>query len=96
MHPLSTPSVVLIVPLLSFYKDGFGIKLPGNVDMPLNNKQTKAVIKYLEEVVLLWIEKVAAERHFCDHIIPNIRPLNSPNCDFLEYLFLFFCFGFFI
>ena len=27
-----------IVPLLFFYKDGFGIKLPSKVDMPLNKE----------------------------------------------------------
>ena len=35
------PSVICkIVPLQSFFMDGFGIRLPTNVDMP-SNKETK-------------------------------------------------------
>ena len=35
-----SPAIGWIVPLLFFYKDGFGIKSPIKVDMPLN-KETK-------------------------------------------------------
>ncbi len=36
-NPLSpSPAMDEIVPLLFLYKDGFGIKQPSNVDMPLN------------------------------------------------------------
>ena len=47
MNPFILPAMGLIVRLLFFYKDGFGIKLPTKVDMPLNkenltlNKETK-------------------------------------------------------
>ena len=40
MNPLILSSMCQIVPLLFFYKDGVGIKLPQKVDMPLK-KETK-------------------------------------------------------
>ena len=40
MNPLILPAMALIVPLLFFYKDDFGIKLSKKVDMQLN-KETK-------------------------------------------------------
>ena len=38
MNPLIQPSMVYIVLLLFFYKDGFGIKLSIKIDMPLNKE----------------------------------------------------------
>ena len=40
MKPLILPSMGWIIPLLFFYENGFGIKYPTKVDMPLN-KETK-------------------------------------------------------
>ena len=40
MNPLILPEIGLIVPLLFFSENGFGIKQPTKVDMPLN-KETK-------------------------------------------------------
>ena len=37
MNPLILPAMGLIIPLLFFSKDGFGIKLPQKFDMLLNN-----------------------------------------------------------
>ena len=36
MNPLVLPARSEIVPLLFFLNDGFGIKVPTRVDMPLN------------------------------------------------------------
>ena len=41
--------------LLMFYKDGFGIKLPTKVDMPLN-KETKPYMKFHQKVSKLNFE----------------------------------------
>ena len=41
LNPLIAPAISEIVPLLSFYNDGFDIKLLTKVDMPLN-KETKS------------------------------------------------------
>ena len=38
MNPLIPPAMCYIVPLLFFYKDGFGIKWAITVDMPLNKE----------------------------------------------------------
>ena len=35
LNPLITQAISYMVPLLSFYKDGFSIKLPTKVDVPL-------------------------------------------------------------
>ena len=40
MNPLIVLAICYIVPLLFFYENGFGIKWPTKVDMPLN-KETK-------------------------------------------------------
>ena len=44
MKPLILPVMSWIVPLLVFYKDGFDIKYPTKVDMPLN-KEIKPKVK---------------------------------------------------
>ena len=38
MNPIISIAMGLIVPLLSFYKDGFGIKQPMKTDMLLNEQ----------------------------------------------------------
>ena len=38
MNSLILPAMGPIIPLLSFYKNGFSIKLPVKVDMPLNKE----------------------------------------------------------
>ena len=44
MNTFITPAMGYLVPQLFFYKEGFGIKYPRKVDMPLN-KQTKSISK---------------------------------------------------
>ena len=39
MKPFISPAISKIVPLLLFYKDGFGINYSTKVDMPLNKKK---------------------------------------------------------
>ena len=48
-----------IKPQLFFKKDGFGIKYPMKVNMPLN-KETKAVIQYIYIYIYIYI---------CKHIL---------------------------
>ena len=38
MNHVIPPSIGLIVPLLFFYKDGFGIESPSKIDMALNKR----------------------------------------------------------
>ena len=55
MNPLIPPATGEISSLLSFYKDGFGIKLPMKFDMPLNQlNQTKPNQIALTAVGLLY------------------------------------------
>ena len=59
---------------------------------------TEAYIKSMEEIVLFWIERVAAGRFcvwphnlcwlwesFCDYITPKIKLINSPDCNPVYY-----------
>ena len=39
MNPFISSAMSLIVPILSFYKDGFVIELPTNFDKPLKQKE---------------------------------------------------------
>ena len=50
---------VMVVPLLSFYKDGFSIKLPMKVDIPLNKeaKSNKYSVTYSGCSVSYWYQR---------------------------------------
>ena len=49
INSLIPPDMDKIVPLLFFYKDGFGIRYPTNVDMPLNEMDTATRVQILDE-----------------------------------------------
>ena len=52
MNPLILPAMGSIVPLSFFLKEGFGIKLPKEVDLP-SNKETKSFIYTVK-----WLKKL--------------------------------------
>ena len=44
-------------PLLSFYKDGFGIKLPTKIDIPLNKVTKTHLFKCIELLIKYILSK---------------------------------------
>ena len=48
MNPLILPAMGEIVPLLFFLENGFGIKLPTKVDVPLNKETKPNLISWIQ------------------------------------------------
>ena len=45
----------LLVPLIFFYNEGFGIKLPANIDTWRNRDSQLSIISYLLIILLVYI-----------------------------------------
>ena len=54
MNPLIFPTIGSTVPLLFFWKGGFGIKLPMKADMPLNKETKPKSIETEVEMINEW------------------------------------------
>ena len=65
----------LIAPLLSFYMNIFGIKWPGNIDMPLN-KETKVLDKNTWDLIAL-SKLFILDRNSWYHMTVRIKLLNN-------------------
>ena len=66
MHPLILPVIGSIVPPLFFYKDGFSIKQPMKVDVPLN--KTKSWCEYQIDMTYLDIVTLFFKLYTCIYL----------------------------